>query len=145
MTRLRLVRLYGTALVAGLGLAACDGQRVEPRGGDFIPDAGPPPVPRGDAVCTPARGSEDLQPRVDLTGDMPTGGTRTRLVPVSELFGRVRAACGGCHVDQASGNLKVDEDTFSKVANQTWLDRITSEDPKFFMPPLRRRARSITR
>src|SRR5688572_17961096 len=89
---------------ATLSLVACGGQRPQVSGGPFASDAGPTV---STAVCTPARSSEHLVPRVDLTGMSASTVGGQGAAYTSDLFGQFYSLCGGCHVDGALGNRQI--------------------------------------
>jgi mono/diheme cytochrome c family protein len=134
MKRVRLAQIVGPGAALALGLASCGGAAAPPRGGAFTPDAGTTTVTIGSPLCTKARASEDLKPRVDLTG-ITTGTTMPgpQLVHTSDLFVRFRAICGGCHVEASTGGKHVTEATFADVFDGSWLATIKSDTK--YMPP----------
>lgn len=92
-------------------------------------------------ACTPARGSEDLNPRVDVLGFVGKA-TSIKLGPQTfktiDLFRRVDTLCGQCHVTTGNGGRQVNESTFATTFDATWLASIKSEDPAKAMPPERK-------
>ena len=136
MKRASLAQIAGSvAALIALGLASCGGAPPPPRGGPFVGDGGAPTtITVGSPLCTKARASEDLRPRVDLTG-FTTGsmGTGPQLVHTSDLFVRFNAICGGCHVEASTDGKHVTQDTFADVVDASWVAPIKADDK--YMPP----------
>ncbi len=107
------------------------------KGGDFTDAAVPTTnVTRSAALCSAARASEDLRPRVDLVS--PGASTAgVEIVHTSDLFARFRSVCGGCHVEQALGGRHIADETefIAMFSDSVWLDRIKTDDPTKYMPP----------
>ena len=57
------------------------------------------------------------------------------LMFVKDLFGLFRSHCGGCHVDNGLGNLRVLEETFATTVDSKVLARIFSKSTATMMPP----------
>ena len=89
---------------AMVSLGGCGGHRPQPAGGPFASDADAGTTTVTQAVCTPARSSEALVPRVDVTGMNASSVGGQNVAYTSDLFGRFYSLCGGCHVDGALGN-----------------------------------------
>ena len=120
-----------------LSLVACGGQRPHPSGGPFASDAGI--ATTVSTVCTPARSSESLVPRVDLTGMSASAVGGQNVAYTSDLFGRFYSLCGGCHVDGALGNRQISKsvDAFVAGFDASWLVPVTANDESEvkMMPP----------
>jgi mono/diheme cytochrome c family protein len=86
-----------------------------------------------DGTCVPAEASDRLPARSSVMQRM-RGGSSTGVF-TSDLFGLFQSNCGGCHVDNSLGGFQAKLATFSNVVTSEALDRLTSDDPKFFMPP----------
>src|SRR5438045_13124 len=106
MSSHRLV--WGLLLVSvWVGAAACDAPNG-PAGAKSWFDAGAPAADGGTTpatvACNPAKGSEDLGPRVSVLNAIGMGPVAggPRAIQVTELFGRFNTLCGQCHV--ATGN-----------------------------------------
>jgi len=126
--------------LGGLGGAACDapggpgGAKSWLDGGTFPQDGGTTPAT---LACNPAKGSEDLGPRVSVLNAIGMGPVATgpRVVQVSELFSRFNTLCGQCHVATGNGGKQTSANTFATTVDSTWLSSIRSEDPTKAMPP----------
>ncbi|MBC8133442.1 MAG: hypothetical protein H7X95_10720, partial [Deltaproteobacteria bacterium] len=122
-------------------VASCDGgTHSAAQGGPFASDGSVTPTVTVVAapLCPTARGSEDLRPRADLTstGGGAMGGGGQQVVHTADLFQRFRAACGACHVDQSLGNRRIaNEQAFVATFDNTWLERIKTDDLVKVMPP----------
>jgi mono/diheme cytochrome c family protein len=94
--------------------------------GEAGSDAAPP-------ACVPALAADALHPRSDA---MASGAKVSAAgVPVSNLFQLFASNCGACHVDNTLGGFHVSAQSFTTVVSQAAYDRMTSDDPGFFMPP----------
>ena len=86
--------------------------------------------------CVPAVASDGLRARSNTMARAPK--TAAAGVFTSDLFGVFASNCGGCHVDNSLGGFHVTAGTFATTVTEKALARITSDDPKFFMPPSNR-------
>jgi mono/diheme cytochrome c family protein len=91
------------------------------------------PPPPDKVPCVPAVSSDALHPRSGAMNGGAASGAPTFFT--RDLFNLFRSHCGGCHVDNGLGGLKVTLLDFpDKITNKA-LDRIRSDDASFFMPP----------
>jgi mono/diheme cytochrome c family protein len=121
---------------ATLLAAACGAQPPHPSGGPFSTPSDAGTMPSTSALCSPARSSEPLVPRVDLTGMGASSVGGQDVAYTSDLFGRFYSLCGGCHVDGALGNRQIGKsvDAFVAGFDASWLVPVMSNDPLKWMP-----------
>lgn len=87
-------------------------------------------------ACVPALASDPLPARSNVMAR--SGAAAPSGVFTSDLFGLFASNCGGCHVDSSLGGFHVTPGTFATVVGQEAFKRLTSDDPKYFMPPTNR-------
>jgi mono/diheme cytochrome c family protein len=122
-------------LLAACSLVACGDKTGIPSGGPFYQP--PPTTTTTTALCTTARSSEPLVPRIDVTGMSASAVGGQDVAYTSDLVDRFYSLCGGCHVDSSRGDhhiKKNDLDAFIAGFDQTWIDTIKLEDPALAMP-----------
>lgn len=125
-------------LVAGVALATV-GACSAPGGPEAITDwhwgdAGSDPGSvTSSLTCTPAQGSLAMPAR-SIVMSAQAGGGDTKVF-TEDLFNLFKGTCGGCHVAASIGNFHVTSQTFPTVVDQRAMDRVTSDDPTFYMPP----------
>jgi mono/diheme cytochrome c family protein len=130
-------RLAPGVLLAGLvSCKAPGGPGSEPVVSPSSIDGGAEEVSVGtQALCLPAA-AEALPGRI-IAGSGEQAGTTTveREVFVTDLFARFRNACGGCHVENTTGNFHTDRPNFTKLELAAVEAAIENDDPTKFMPP----------
>lgn len=103
------------------------------------------PIPDSGAVaesgaptyaCESAKSSESLRARSPVMSDIVSA--KAEAVFASDLFSRFSNLCGGCHVQQADGDFKVNAGNFKTMIEEgdiPPLARMKSDDPDEYMPP----------
>jgi hypothetical protein len=129
----------GWRLAPGLALLACTapgGPGSEPFVPTAIRDASAGEVSVSVAAACLPPSAEPLPGRIVETGDQgPSTITIERPVFVTDLFGRFKSFCGGCHVDGSLGNFHVDISSFADMDLAKVRTAIQSSDAAKFMPP----------
>jgi len=130
------------AMSAVAGCAAPGGPGAAGDDWSWVPDAGSAEVPTipigstpGPLTCTPAQGSEAMPARSSVMS-AEAGGNSTTTVYTENLINLFKANCGGCHFESSLGNFHVTPATFGTVVDKSVIDRITSDDPSLYMPPV---------
>lgn len=100
-----------------------------------LSDAGAGDAGLADTHCSPVQG-QPIPARLVAMSKTPSSGTGNNVVFVDDLFNQYKSLCGGCHVEANQGNLQVSRSTFATLIDQTSVDRMESDDPNTFMPPV---------
>jgi mono/diheme cytochrome c family protein len=122
-------------LLAAGSLIGCGDKAGLPSGGPFYEPPGTTTTTT--ALCAPARSSEPLVPRIDITGMSASAVGGQDVAYTSDLIDRFYSLCGGCHVDASRGDhhiKKNDLDAFIAGFDGTWIATIKLEDPALAMP-----------
>jgi mono/diheme cytochrome c family protein len=90
-------------------------------------------------TCAPAASSVMMPARSTITAasDSMMTAPMAQVYFTSDLFNLFKTVCGGCHVESNLGvpPFNVSAMTFTKVVDQSVVDRITTDDPNLAMPP----------
>jgi mono/diheme cytochrome c family protein len=126
-------RLHDELADDGAGTGGKPGAMIAGRGGKGgdEPDAGGGEPSAAD--CVPAVSSDALRARSSVMARGLKAGASG--VFVTDLFGLFQSNCGGCHVDNSLGGFHVSLATFPSVVTSKALERISSDEPDFYMPP----------
>jgi mono/diheme cytochrome c family protein len=99
--------------------------------------SGAMPAPSSTDTCVRAHSEEPVPARTNAISQ--DAAPQDEAVFTRDLFNKFYKHCGGCHVDGASGNFRVENFTqFAPVVGDRQDKirmRMTSDDPAFFMPP----------
>ncbi|MEI9953420.1 MAG: hypothetical protein WDO74_31690 [Pseudomonadota bacterium] len=118
----------GMSSVSGDGGAAGDDQTAgdAPMDGDAGATAAP-------GSCRPVK-AEPLPQRSSILSNTVVPSERE--VFIDEIWTLFSSQCKGCHVDQAQGNFQVTQKNYATLLqDKKILERLTSEDLSFVMPP----------
>jgi mono/diheme cytochrome c family protein len=111
MNRVQICAVLPAALV----LTACGTDRVPRSDAGYFTGAdagdGPTIPPPGVGACAPARTSEPLAARVQVTS-LEAEAVSSRTLFVRDIFLQLSAHCGGCHVGVSQGNFRTSESSF---------------------------------
>ena len=123
---------HGNASAGSSGLS--DDTGGDAGTGDQPNNGGDGGAPDQTPACTPING-EPLPQRSSILSNtvVPT----EREVYLEEIWTLFSSQCKGCHIDQIQGNFQVTHTNFSiKLQDDQILQRLTSDDLTFVMPPI---------
>lgn len=91
----------------------------------------------GGGSCVPAVSSDQLRVRdsVMMTKHDAMASAGASGVFTRDLFNLFRTNCGACHAEQSLGGFHVTAEDFATKVDMEAFNRVTSDDPAYFMPP----------
>jgi mono/diheme cytochrome c family protein len=128
LARIEFVSLVG---MVALKLTNCS-DHTRGHSASAATDAGVPEDAGSPNPCGPIQGQPIPARLAVMSADAaPT----TTAIFVDDIFSRFSTTCGGCHVAANQGGFQTNRGNFADHANQTMLDRLSSDDPTYYMPP----------